>query len=159
MTSVFPENLRDLVNDAISQGLHGRQVDALVCAVGVQVLDPAKPVPFLSIRVLASAFEHFQDGRKGMVGMNGVTRFVSIYPPKPGGFPIARVYHFPVPDLFEFARIGRVFEKQGFRLKPMFPDEFEAIVDAKGYEERITAYCEDFWGRAKGVFEPHRRGV
>jgi hypothetical protein len=86
MTSKLPKNLRDLVNDAISFGLRGRQVDALVCARGVQALDPAKPVPFLSIRVLPSAFEYFQDGKTGMVGMNWVTRFVSIYPPRPGGF-------------------------------------------------------------------------
>jgi hypothetical protein len=143
MLPKLPKNLRDLVNDAISDGLRGRQVDALVCARGVQALDPAKPVPYLSIRVLPSAFEYFQDGKTGVVGMNC---FVSIYPPRPGGFPIARVYNFPVYDLFEFARIRRDFEKRGFRLKPMSSDEFEAAVEANDYEQRITTYCEDFQG-------------
>ena len=149
MTSVPPKNLRELVNDAILHGLRGQQVDAVVCALGENVLDPAKPVPFLSIKVLPAAFECFQDGQNGIVFMNWVPRFVSIYPPCSGGFPIARVYQFSVPDLLEFAHIARSFEERGFGLKPMLPEEFEVAIEAKGHEERVTKYCEDFPRRAK----------
>ena len=113
------------------------------------MLDPAKPVPFLSIKVLPAAFECFQDGQNGIVFMNWVPRFVSIYPPCSGGFPIARVYQFSVPDLLEFAHIARSFEERGFGLKPMLPEEFEVAIEAKGHEERVTKYCEDFPRRAK----------
>ena len=156
-----PKNLPDLVNFAIAQGLRGRQVDAQVCAFGVNMLDPAKPRPFLSIPVSPAAFEYLQDGRTGIVFFNWIPRFVSIYPPTPGGFPMARVYQFSVPDALEFAQIGRSFEEWGFGLKPISPDEFETIVEVEGHEKRTTATLrlfgegpEDFRTSPMDVWHP-----
>lgn len=140
----MPSNLRELVNNAISRGMRGRQIDVLVCALGGNVLDSAKPVPFLSIRLSGvPAFECFLDGKIGVVAYNWVQHFVSIYPPVPGGFPVARVYSLPVPDIFEFARIGRNLEKGGLKLKPLPIPEFEEAIGTKGHESRISFYCND----------------
>lgn len=151
MPSVVPSNLRDLVNEALSLGLRGQQVDSLVCSLGVNWLDPAKPLPFLSIQLSgAPAFECFLDGKVGIVGHNWVLRFVSIYPPVPGGFPIARVYNLPLPDILEFARIGRSFEERGIKMKPLSIEEFEGALGAEGYEARIAFYHGNFWSRSEG---------
>lgn len=152
MEDVFPGNLRDLVNRAISFGLNGRQVDALVAAHGINVLDPAKPVPALAVQLSGPpAFELLAEGGKtGGVMFNGITRFVSIVPPKPNAFPLARVYHLPVRDLFEFSRIGRAFEERGISVGPLLSEAFYAALEADGHEQRIADYCAAYgrWTKA-----------
>jgi hypothetical protein len=145
----FPTNLRDLVNDAILQGLSGEEVDVLVCYCGINFLDQTKPRPTLPIELSgALAFERFRHGFAGIVPRNGVPHVVSVYPPIPNGFPVARVYHLPVPDLLELDQIVRGFEAWG--AKPRSRAEMRAAIGTEGYENRVSAYCVAFWERAAG---------
>ncbi len=107
--------LRELVNDALSFGLNGPQIDALVAASAFNFLDGTKPVPALIVNVpTAAAFRPFIRERKtNAVFINYKTRFISIFPSSPGGLPIPRVYVLEIQDLFEFFATWREFETSG----------------------------------------------
>jgi hypothetical protein len=145
----FPSTLRELVNDAIAFGLDGKQVDALVATSGINFLNPEKPVPALLVEVSgAPVLERFVKDRKiGALLFDHTTLFVSIFPRSQSGFPLARVYRLSVPDLLEFARIGRSFEERGIRVVPMLPEEFKAAIEFEGYEQRIKDYCAAYQKR------------
>jgi len=153
MKRPLPSGLRELVNDAIASGLDGQQIDALVTTVAVNFLDSEQPVPALVIRISGvPAFDLFiQNDEANMVLFNGKTRFVSIFPPKPGGFPLARVYVLEIVDLLEFAGTWHFYKERGIRLTPMLGEQFDAALGADDYKERHRKYLAEYNARNKGL--------
>lgn len=134
-------DLIELVKDAIETGLSGNQIDTLVKGFGINFLDPANPRPALVVPVQdAAAFQVLAESGITGVVLSRNFNFVSVFPPAPSSFPVARVYRLAVRDMFEFARIGKVLERVGISVKPMLDEQFQALLEPNGHQQRIASY-------------------
>ena len=144
MWSSFPKDLRDLVNNAISFGLNGRQIDALVAAHGINVLDPAKPVPALAVQVSGPPASSFwpEGGQTGIVHVQWhYALCFDLSRQSRMAFPLRAVITSRC-GTFSSSPVSAELSRSGaMPVAAMLPEAFDAALGAEGYEQRIANHC------------------